>query len=194
MSEPSCEERWLAVPGYEGLYEVSSTGLIRSLARTVTRRGRSARLGGVLLRQPLNDSGYPCVTLWREGVPKKERVHRIVALAFHGEPPTAQHEVAHGDGTRTNNAAENLRWATRAENVADAIRHGTAHMRERHHMAKLDSARVAEVRRLAAAGLGSNEISRRVGVSRQSVRDVVAGRTWRSARDEDSFNRRMEAP
>lgn len=52
-------------------------------------------------------------------------VHRLVCEAFHGPAPEATMDVAHNNGNRTDNRAENLRWATRAENIADQRKHGT---------------------------------------------------------------------
>ncbi len=70
----------------------------------------------------------------------------IRGLAFIGAPPTELHEVAHHDGDPSNNAVTNLRWATRAENHADKLRHGTHNRGERHPLSKVTDAQVAAMR------------------------------------------------
>lgn len=82
------------------------------------------------LRQHKNKDGYFFVRLNIEGKRRKLRVHTLVALAFHGERPSPQHQVRHLDGTRTNNHANNLRWGTISENAMDRQRHGTCRAAE----------------------------------------------------------------
>jgi len=111
---------WLPVVGYEERYEVSDTGIVR---RIDTHRP---------LSQYLSKTGaYPEVKLSRDGRTRTTRVHRIVALAFHGQPAPG-HEVRHLDGDRTNNNAENLKWGTKSENRLDSVRHGTHYSHGRH--------------------------------------------------------------
>jgi hypothetical protein len=90
------------------------------------------------------------------------------------------HEVAHRDGTRTNGNANNLRWATRAENMADSIEHGTATRGERSATAKLTTHQVHRIRSLISAGVGPTELGKRFGVSRQTIYGVRSGRHWSS--------------
>ena len=74
-------------------------------------------------------------------------VHRLACEAFHGPAPSAKHQAAHGDGIRSNNRRENLRWATRRENYRDQISHGTSKRGEGNHMARLTREQVEEIRR-----------------------------------------------
>ena len=124
------KEEWRAVPGYEGLYEVSSLGRVRSLDRVVyTVRYHAAsgprRILGYYLRARSNPAGYPMVDLQRDSKPTAMAVHAIVALAFLGPRPDG-YEVAHGNGDRADARLENLRYATPKENQADRYLHGTA--------------------------------------------------------------------
>jgi hypothetical protein len=114
-------EKWLAVPGYVGAYEVSSLGRVRSLNR-ITDRGRRWR--GRLMTPSVMDNGYHTVTLWRNGAQKSALVHRLVLSAFVGTPPEG-HEGLHRDGNRSNNRLENLSWGTHSENQFDQVAHGT---------------------------------------------------------------------
>jgi hypothetical protein len=114
------EREWRAIPGYEGSYEASSDGFIRSLNRI---DGRGNRLEGRILKGAIV-SGYMRVALCLPGRKREYSVHRLVMLAFTGPCPGG-HEVLHGDGVRTNNNHSNLSYGTRGDNVRDSIRHGT---------------------------------------------------------------------
>lgn len=114
-------EEWRAIPGYEGAYEVSSLGRVRSLTR-VTDRGRKWR-GRLMTPCPLNND-YLIVTLWKDGRQRSPLVHRLVLSAFVG-PPDEGTEAMHLDGDRTNNAITNLSWGTHAENQLAQVAHGT---------------------------------------------------------------------
>lgn len=106
------KEIWKPVPGYEGLYEVSDQGRVRSFARSVSGR---------LLKPGKASNGYFTVCLGRG---KSRTLHSLVAEAFIGPKPIGQ-EVLHEDGTRTNNCVSNLRYGTRADNIRDAVKQGT---------------------------------------------------------------------
>lgn len=109
-------ECWLPVPGYEGFYEVSDLGNIKSIPRPRTRGG--------LLAIKIGKRGYPAVSLCREGKQVTHEVHRLVAAAFIGPPPSRQ-EVRHLDGDPLNRHVANLAYGTRSENNQDAVIHGT---------------------------------------------------------------------
>lgn len=120
------QEVWKPVPGYEGLYEVSDEGRVRSLDRDVTQTSRrgalyTLRKKGKLLRPGRMPSGHLSVALGRGN---SQCVHRLVLLAFVGPAPD-KHECCHNNGNPADNRLENLRWGTRSENIKDAIRHGT---------------------------------------------------------------------
>ena len=128
-------ERWLPIPDYEGLYEVSDRGRVRSLDRLVTDRDgrRTRRFRGRILRpQPNARSGRLAVTLHRPGHSQQEYVYRLVLLAFVGPAPDGA-EACHGNGDPTDDRLSNLRWDTRRENNLDRVRHGTHHNANRTH-------------------------------------------------------------
>lgn len=106
---------------YEGIYEVSSLGRIRSLDR-IHPNGGIIR-GRTMSTKPRRD-GYVPATLWKEGSRTIRLVHRIVLDSFVGpRPPGA--DGMHSDNNRSNNALSNLTWGSRAENMRDQVRHGT---------------------------------------------------------------------
>lgn len=111
-------ENWRPIPGYEGYYDVSDQGFVRSLDR-----GR--RKGRVLVRRMTGKNGrYWTVRLTVNGVPVDRLIHRLVLEAFVGPAPEGQ-ECRHLDGDCANAKLSNLQWGTRSENNLDKIEHGT---------------------------------------------------------------------
>ena len=120
-------KRWKPVTGYEGLYEVSDLGEIRSLPRKVLRSHTRPYETPVRLMTPSpgNDHGHLRVGLTdAHGVVTSHWVHRLVATAF-CERQDGQDYVLHGPGGPTDNRASQLRWGTAADNHADMAVHGT---------------------------------------------------------------------
>lgn len=117
------DEVWKPIAEYEGYYEVSNAGRVRSLDR-VLRNGRLAP--GRVLRATTNSRGYLLVSLYRDSRERKVGVHRLVARAFHG-PGFDGAESCHINGDPTDNRSINLRWGTKSANRIDSVHHGTHH-------------------------------------------------------------------
>lgn len=125
MQPINTPEEWRPVVGYEGLYEVSSHGNVRSTTRIVPHRMYgSQRIKGKRRSLVLNPDGYPGLFLSKHGVDRHVSVHRLVAQAF-CERSEDDTEVRHLDGNPANNHAYNLKWGTHSENMRDRIAHGT---------------------------------------------------------------------
>lgn len=125
-------ERWLPVVGYEGFYEVSDHGRVRSLDRVTPTlsRGHLTVYDRVILGRPLkiilDDSGRrpnPFVALCRDGIKEKGRIGVMVLEAFVGPRPAGMW-CLHWDDDPVNNRLENLRWGTPKNNSEDALRNG----------------------------------------------------------------------
>lgn len=166
-------------------YEISEAGDVR---RT-TPGGRRYPIGYVLTPKP-HQRGYVYYILkTKDGGDKSMLAHRLVALAFLGAPPTIEHEVAHDDGTRTNNHWRNLRWATPLENQADRKRHGTTMCGEQLPQSKLTAAQADEIRTAYAAGgqryaggtVTMQELADKYGVALVTISRVVNGIRWQVA-------------
>jgi len=118
-------ETWRPVFGFEGFYEVSDAGRVRSLDRIVAAGRAKRRIHRGRILSPGHDVfGYPIVNLSANGQTNMRKIHRLVLEAFVSPRPHLM-EACHGDGNPTNNRLENLRWDTRSENRRDAVRHGT---------------------------------------------------------------------
>lgn len=122
------DEIWKPVLGYEGLYEVSSLGRVRSLDRNVYRKNGGAwRLSGRILSQAYCKDGRcptyitPTVILTKDGIGKTYKVAPLVCVAFHGPRPDG-YQCMHLDGDSKNNKSDNLCWGTIHENSNEPIR------------------------------------------------------------------------
>jgi hypothetical protein len=155
------------VPEYPGLV-ISSDGRIQ---------GPSGKW-----RSPWTDrDGYLNMSVPRVGGGKSitRKVHVMACTAFHGPKPSPLHQVAHANGNPADNRAENLRWATRAENEADKLRHGTRRIGERHNMVKLTEAQVLEIRAARVRGETLSSLADRYGIAFQTVSNIGVRKTWR---------------
>lgn len=117
-------EEWRDIAGYEGSYQVSNLGNVRSVDRIIIfRNGRSRFYNGAPLRISKFKTGKLYVNLWANGIGNKRQVHRLVAEAYLPNPD-GYPVVRHLDDNSEHNNVENLAWGTHSENVADAIRNG----------------------------------------------------------------------
>lgn len=113
------EEIWKDIEGYEGLYEVSSNGRVRSHDRLIDRTGVGQGayvLKGRVLKLRSDRDGYILVTLSSDGIARTFKVHRLVAQAFIPNPENLS-QVDHDDGRRANNRVINLKWSTVRNNL-----------------------------------------------------------------------------
>lgn len=110
------ETAWKAVPGYEGKYEASNKGEVRSLNYRGTGQAK-------VLKPLTSGKGYLMVGLCKNGRMHWEKIHRLVAILFVPNPENKP-QVNHLDGVKTNNQASNLEWATGGENLAHAYKTG----------------------------------------------------------------------
>lgn len=104
-------DQWKDIPGYEGRYQASETGQIKSLI------GASR-----VLKQSQTSKGYSCVCLRSDKKSKHWLVHRLIAVTFLGENPKL--DINHKNGVKTDNRLENLEWCTRSENIRHAFKMG----------------------------------------------------------------------
>ena len=107
--------------GYEGIYQISNTGIVKSLDRKIqTKNGAIRFLKGKILKQSLNTYGYKTVLLCTNGISKNKLVHRLIADIFI-ENKDNKICINHKDGVKTNNNICNLEWVTHSENLKHAF-------------------------------------------------------------------------
>jgi DNA-binding CsgD family transcriptional regulator len=170
-------EIWKDVVGYEGLYEVSNLGQVRSIRRDIG----AGRKGGGLIKGYITKVGYRYVGIGVRGVSKRGcSVHRMVCKAFHPNPLNKE-TVNHIDGDKSNNRASNLEWSTWTENNRHARRTGLniAARGERSGNSKLTEADVIRIRWLSDNGMKNKDIAIIYGLSRRGVSFIVSRINWK---------------
>lgn len=174
-------EIWKSIPSHEG-YEASNMGRVRSVDRFeeyVSRTGKVVRrrITGRVLSPGVSPNGYMRVCLGRGAT---RYVHRLVLLAFRGEPSDPVMQGCHRNGIRTDNRLDNLRWDTPSANALDKIAHCTMKFGEHHPNSKLTAADVVSIRTLYASGeVSMNELAEKFGVKIGSISRIIRGDAWR---------------
>jgi hypothetical protein len=179
MSTHHDSEAWRDVPGYEGYYQVSSHGRVKSVERMVKFGNQLRTVRGALLTPLLGSCGHLKVSLSRNSRMRHQYIHRLVLEAFVGSCPDGMECCHFPDRDPSNNRLENLRWGTSKDNAEDMILHGTSGRGERNSAAKLTEAAVLLVRSWSLKGITQKSIAYHFGVSRATIGDILAGRTWR---------------
>lgn len=117
-------EIWKDVKGYEGIYQVSNKGRIKSLSRYERgRNGKPCFRKEKILKGQVSQYGYRRIQLFKDSKVKFPGVHRVVAEAFIPNPENKP-QVNHKDGNKLNNNVENLEWVTQSENMKHALELG----------------------------------------------------------------------
>lgn len=165
------DERWADIPGFDGMYQASSEGRIRS-TRANSQWSRWKHYAGAVLKQ--NGRRYKQVSLQDEGGESNYNVHSLVLMAFVGPRPSGM-QACHCNGDRRDNRLCNLRWDTIQANHADKWTHGTQTTGHKHHRAKYTD---AQERGIAAAQGSVSEVARRYGVGRDTVRAIRLRNGW----------------
>lgn len=160
-------EIWKDIPGWDGFYQASSNGRIRSLDRYIDRScGRRMTVRGQVMSTQVNPKGYLVIRLRKPGVATQCLVHRLVCSAFHGAPPTDKHQAAHNNGMKDDCSADNVRWATAIENCADRKAHGTENSRsKKHKMYKFGPDVIEKASKLISNGMSKKATCRATGMS-----------------------------
>ena len=162
---------WRSVPNWPE-YEVSEFGHVR---RRLRGGSPIAKVGRELRPSP---GLYAHVYLHGKAGKRHISIHRLVALAFLGEPPSRAHQVAHNDGNPRNNHYTNLRYATPRENNADKIRHGTLPRGEKAGPSKFTGTMVRQVRVLAAKEVPQEIIAEIFETLQSHIGRIVRQELW----------------
>lgn len=178
-------EEWVPIVGF-GNYAVSNLGRIRRVVPD--RRNHICRI----LTPWINNKGYEIVALCQDDSRQRVLVHRIVCGAFHG-PSNGLH-AAHNDGVPLNNRADNLRWVSRAENMADCIGHGTRISGDRHWSrakpkmtakgeahgrSKITENDVRAIRAVKRCNGSGRALAEQFGISTAAISRIRSNKIWR---------------
>lgn len=174
------KETWKDIPGFEGLYQASSLGEIKSVSRT-RWNGR----GYYITKEKILKSAFAgskskdvtrkklMVILIKDGKRYNKLVHQLVALAYIGERPENM-VVCHCDGNHTNNKPSNLRYDTQQQNVMDIYRHN-GHFSKN----KLTTDEVLQVRKMYSAGKTVDYIVSKFHVQKRAIERILDGTTYK---------------
>ena len=168
---------WVPVLGYEGIYEASNKGEVRSLVAP-TGSGVKFRGTPLILKPKTKRNGYLEVGLNKNKNKKMHYVHRIVLAAFTGID-IKNMEVGHIDADKTNNRISNLAWVFRSGNAKMSVQQGLMEKGGDRYNAKLTPAAVKDIRsnysfRKTTQGFFANKY----GVARATVGSVLKNRSW----------------
>lgn len=174
-------EVWKPVQGYEGIYEVSNLGRVRSLDRVAENRwGTTRPIPGTMRTIAVKREGYCFVNLFRKSKGQPMYVHRLVALAFLPNPDNLP-QVNHKDGDKSNNALTNLEWCTGSDNCYHAIHEGIYQQARGESSAKavFTEDQVREIRRRWAAGEKQKHLAAEFGTRPGTINKIVHRQRWK---------------
>lgn len=173
-------EEWRDIPGFEGLYQISNHGRIKSLSWVQKHSSGKFFTKRVRVRKfnPPATNRYHTVLLATPAGPASYQMHRLIASAF---IPNTQNKpfINHINGKKNDNRIENLEWCTRSENTIHSFATGLqSNKGENHPQAILTDDDVREIRSRYANGESSWKIFKSLNMSYTNVKDIIARRTW----------------
>lgn len=175
-------ETWKSVVGFDGLYEISDHGGVRSVDRVIRRYTRFSKIvpvsrRGVPIASRAVAGGYRMVNLSRDNIISWILVHRAVLSAFIGPCPEGL-EGCHDDGDRANNRLDNLRWDTHVANLEDRDAHGTTAKGSTQGGALLTELQVVAIRTLDPCRGLAKKIALLLNVKERTIKSVLWGESW----------------
>ena len=173
--EVNSKEQWRPIPDFEGRYEVSDHGRVRSLPRFVRRGNNGYMQPGVMLKLSVGKRGYPMASIGRA---ERRPVHLYVLRAFVGPRPPGM-ETCHADDNKTNNRLSNLRWDTPKANRSDARRNGVLAIGSKNGHAKLSEDEVREIMRRFTAGERPTALAVEYGIAIQTMSSIRHRWNWK---------------
>lgn len=177
-------EYYVDIEGFEGYYQVSNYGSVRSLDRVIKEKtGKTRTIKGLVLKPRINRRGYQNVDLKKQGKRKTVSAHKLVAQAFLSNPDNKP-TVNHLNGIKTDNNVNNLEWATHSENLSHAhnirLRKSPVDILSKNYHRKLNSQQVLVIKHLLKIGkLTHKEIAKIFNVGRSTISEINSGRKWK---------------
>lgn len=175
------KEIWKDIVGYEGYYQVSSLGRVKSIDRDVLRcdeRWQHCK-SHILIPFQGTTCNYLSIQLSKDNSPQKFLLHRLVAIAFLGLNPITELEVNHKDGNRHNNKVENLEIVSHQQNIDHSVVTGLKHdYGENHVHALLTNLQANEIRKSWHNGAKQKDLAVKYRVSKQAICNIVHYKTY----------------
>lgn len=177
------KEIWKNIIGYEGSYQVSNLGRVKSLARKKSNQYNSFDKKEMILKPRYSTKGYIHAMLYKDGKSKSFCVHRLVLSAF-DRLPKGKEQCNHINGIKDDNRLENLEWTNNSDNQLHAFRMGLNKPRrgEDNNKSKLTGKQVKEVRKdykFGVKGFGATILAKKYNVSKQAILKIVRNEHWK---------------
>jgi hypothetical protein len=176
MADTTISEEWRIVEDWPD-YEISSLGRLRRVTDGTNGTGgiiyRKGHIRAIQIHK-----GYRTASVSKNGITVTKNISVLVCTAFNGRKPSPDHEVAHFNGDRADDRADNLRWATRLENTADKDRHGRTPRGSRHWRTTLTEDQVLEIKARLVSGEMQSKIAKAYGVKQANIFNIKNGVSW----------------
>lgn len=175
------QEEWRDIKNYEGYYQISSFGRVRSVDRLITRSDERVYCLKSQILKPFQGKtcNYLSIQLSKNNICEKFMIHRLVAYEFLGLHKDSLLEVNHKDGNRHNNRVCNLEVVTHQQNIEHSIITNLKNdYGERSSNAKLTNKQAAEIRWLWANGMMQKNISKMYNVCKQTICNIVHNKSY----------------
>lgn len=173
-------EIWRDIQNYEGQYQISSFGRVKSLARIVDYGHQKVNRKEVIMSIRLDRGGYQYLNLGKDGKKKTFKVHRLVAEAFL-PPINSKNHVDHIDGNKENNFLNNLRWCDHQENIEFAWGLGLYNnvIGSKNHQSVLSEEQVLTIKKLIKEGTKNRHLVKMFNVKLSVIEKIKYGLTWK---------------
>lgn len=166
----SSSEIWKPINGYDGFYEISNKGRVRSYKGNNRFSDRKEN-PCILKPRIVNNIGHRQVSLCHNGEVNQIYIHKLVALHFIGEPPSDKHIVCHKEDDPSKNGVDDIYWGLPKDNYHDSVRNGSR------KKTKLNESTVKLIHRLSK-NKTQLEIAKQIGVDQSTISLVINNKIW----------------
>lgn len=173
------KEIWIDIQGYEGLYQISNIGRVKSLER-LSKFNNSVGLKKEKILKPFKDSkGYYRIKLSKNAIESTKKIHRLVAFAFLDNLENKP-EVNHINGIKDDNRFDNLEWVTSSENTIHALNNNLkiSQKGSEHGNSKLNEEKVLEIKKIGRSK-SLKEIAQIYGVDKSLISLILLNKAWK---------------
>ena len=176
-------EKWKDIEDYEGRYQISNLGRVKSLKRKTFRYIRES---SIIMKPLKGDGRYFQISLWKNGKDKKMYIHRLVGIYFIPNPDNKP-QVNHTDGNRLNNHVKNLEWSTGSENIKHAFDTGLITEEHIRNMSlksskisrKFSDHDIYQIFALYKKGFSKAHIARTYNAGETTIRNILSKITYK---------------
>jgi hypothetical protein len=178
-------EVWKAIPKFEGYYEASNLGRVRSIPRIIVRKNRWGKItefthkGRILSSDNKVSNGYRGLILSKgDAIQYSFKVHQLIVRTFNPLENETGYVINHKDGNKENNAVDNLEWITQSQNMSHAVSHGNFKGGYVGLKSKLTPDIVLDIFQDCLSGGKTKDLASKYGVSLSTIHEIRTKNTW----------------